>query len=127
MPRGSQFALGKEPRRDGHGRSLPSDRSMRFVELRILCKGCRSLAPLAVFYVETLTKVFPGAANERLPNKAVVERQPLTDDDGSDYVRFKFRCPRCGAEPVLRAGTIDEKLKAAYEPQAVAKRVLLPI
>lgn len=38
MARGSGFAAGREPSRDESGHSLPSDRSMAYVELQLVCK-----------------------------------------------------------------------------------------
>ena len=36
--RGSRFAQGREPSRDAAGHSLPSDQSMHYVELQLVCK-----------------------------------------------------------------------------------------
>ncbi len=38
MVRGNRFARGREASRDAEGRSLPSDTSLQYVELQLVCK-----------------------------------------------------------------------------------------
>ncbi len=38
MVRGDRFARGREPRADAEGHCLPSDRSMHYVEVQLVCK-----------------------------------------------------------------------------------------
>ncbi len=38
MSRGSGFALGRAPSRDAAGHSLPSDKSMQFIAVDLLCR-----------------------------------------------------------------------------------------
>jgi len=53
--RGSRFAQGREPSRDAAGHSLPSDQSMHYVELQLVCKqhpeGQRPI--LGVWWIES--------------------------------------------------------------------------
>ncbi len=125
MARGDRFAAGRPPRRDNAGRSLPSDRSMRYVELQVTCKHHQDGPPviLGAWWIESHYEVFdPRQVNER-DNSAVIERQWRTDPDGSDYLRYKLRCPQCGNSPVLRQDKIDAALAAIYEHGAAAKVV----
>jgi hypothetical protein len=128
MVRGNRAALNKEPRRDAAGRSLPSDAAMNYVELQIVCKhhepGERPI--LAAWWIESHFDTFdPAQVNER--QNTAVERQVVTEVDGSIRLRFKMRCLKCGNEPVLRQEKLDAALAAIYEKGAHPKVVQYPI
>ena len=126
--RGSRFAQGREPSRDAAGHSLPSDQSMHYVELQLVCKqhpeGQRPI--LGVWWIESHFEVFdPALVNERA--NTGVERQFITEADGTTRLRFKMTCPKCGQRPVYRQDLIDEGLAAIYEQGAVAKVIPHPV
>ncbi len=127
MVRGNRFALNKAPRRDAAGRSLPADSAMRYVELQVVCRnhpeGQQPI--LGAWWIESHFDYFDSAQVNERPNNAV-ERQLITEDDGSIRQRFKMRCPRCGNQPVLRQETIDAALAAIYEQGADPKVVQFP-
>ena len=55
-----------------------------------------------------------------LPGNSTTEIEELPDGVSSVRRRFKMKCPRCGATPVLREDKVDEGLRAMYKPGAVA-------
>lgn len=125
MVRGTRIALNKPARRDGRGHSLPSDRSMHYVELQLECKPCpEGERPiLGAWFIESyLEKFDPAQVNERR-NAAVTTQHP--DDSGRQ--RYSMRCPKCSNAPVLRQETIDRWLAKVYEQGAVAKVVRIPV
>lgn len=127
--RGGRFAIGEKPGQDAAGHSLPSDGSMRYVELQVICQQHEGEPPmiLGAWWIESHHEVFdPTEVNERA-NKAVIDRQVLTGPDGSSRLRFVMRCPKCGNAPVLRQETIDAALVAIYQKDSVAKVVQYPI
>ncbi len=122
--RGSRFAEGREPHRDEAGHSLPSDRSMHYVELQLVCKqhpvGERPI--LGAWWIESHFEVFdPAQVDERA--NAAVEGQFITEPDGTTRLRFKMTCPRCGQQPVYRQDRIDAALAALYVQGADSKIV----
>ena len=122
--RGSRFAQGREPSRDAAGHSLPSDRSMQYVELQLVCKqhpeGERPI--LGAWWIESHFDDFdPAQVNERA--NAAVERQFITEPDGTTRLRFKMHCPKCGQQPVYRQDLIDAALAALYVKGADSKIV----
>jgi len=126
--RGSRFAQGREPSRDAAGHSLPSDRSMQYLELQLVCKqhseGERPI--LGAWWIESHFEVFdPAQVNERA--NSGVERQFITDPDGTTRLRFKMTCPMCGQQPVYRQDLIDAALAALYVKGANPKIVPHPI
>ena len=126
--RGSRFAQGREPSRDEAGHSLASDQSMGYVELQLVCKqhpvGERPL--LGAWWIESHFEVFdPAQVNERA--NSGVERQFITDPDGTTRLRFKMTCPMCGQQPVYRQDRIDAALAALYVQGADSKIVPHPI
>lgn len=125
MVRGNRFARGQPPRRDQAGHSLPSDRSMHYVELQLVCKqhpaGERPI--LGAWWIESHLDGFdPAQVNERR-NAAVTTQLP----DESGRVRYRLQCPRCRNAPVLRQETIDGWLASIYEKGAAARVIQLPI
>ena len=130
MSRGRSFALNKPPQQVGKHQWLPSDRSMQFVAVDLLCR-CHPEEPgstLARFAIDTWHEEFRSSeVYERGDNKAVVERQPVTDEDGSAGVRYVFECrrPGCRNRPVYRSRTLDKVLAHFYEPGA--RDVVVPI
>lgn len=128
MVRGDRFARGREPRADAEGHSLPSDRSMHYVELQLVCKQHPEAKPpiLGAWWVESyLAEFHPAQVNERA--NSAVERQVVTNADGTTRLRFKMTCPKCGQQPVYRQELIDAALATIYEPGAVAKVTQVPI
>ena len=126
--RGSRFAEGHESSRDEAGHSLPSDRSMGYVELQLVCKqhpeGERPI--LGAWWIESNFEVFdPAQVNERA--NAAVERQFITEPDGTTRLRSKMTCPMCGEAPEYRQERMDEGLRAIYEQGAVAKVIQHPV
>ena len=126
--RGRRFALSHESSRDEVGHSLPSDRSMHYVELQLVCKqhpeGERPI--LGAWWIESHFEVFdPAQVNERA--NTGVERQSITEADGTTRLRFKMTCPTCGQRPEYRQELIDEGLAVIYEQGAVAKVIPLPV
>ena len=122
MVRGDRFARGREPRVDAQGHSLPSDKSMRYVELQLVCKqhpeGERPI--LGAWYIESHFEQFdPAQVNER--GNHAVERQVVAGEDGGTRLRFKMTCPKCGQTPVYRQDRIDAALAAIYEAGAHPK------
>jgi len=122
--RGSRFAEGHESSRDEAGHSLPSDRSMHYVELQLVCKqhpeGERPI--LGAWWIESNFEVFdPAQMNERA--NVAVELQPITEPDGTTRLRFKMTCPKCGQQPVYRQDRIDAALAALYVQGADSKIV----
>jgi hypothetical protein len=97
---------------------------MHYVEFQLVCKqhpeGERPI--LGAWWIEShLEKFDPAQVNER--GNQAVERQVVTNPDGSTRLRFKLTCPKCGQQPVYRQNLIDEALGAIYEQGAVAKVV----
>jgi adenine-specific DNA methylase len=124
MPRGNRFALNQPSRRDDRGHSLPSDKSMHYVELQLVCKQHpEDERPiLGAWYIESHWDKFDSAqVNERA--NAAVERQLITEPDGTTRLRYKMTCPKCGQTPVYRQDRIDAALEAVYEKGAAAKVV----
>ncbi len=120
MPRGDRFARGREPRRDAAGHSLPTDRSMRYVELQLVCKQhpVGEGPILGAWWIESHFEQFdPQQVNERA--NSAVERQRALNSLGR--LRYKMRCPQCGNQPVFTGEKIDEALAALYEQDALAK------
>lgn len=130
MTRGRRFARGQPPRRDAAGHSLPSDRCMQFVALDLVC-GQHQVGEeplLARFAHDSWHEEFsPVNVSERGDNRAIAERQTLTESDGSTRIRYKFRCPLCGHTPVYRAETIDAALAIIYEQGAYEKVVRISV
>lgn len=129
MSRGSKIALSKPSRRDVDGHSLPSDRSMQFVAVDLLCichpdEPGSTLARLAIdsWHAQFL----PNQVYERGDNKAIAERQPDVSEDGSIGVRYVFECPRrgCKNRPVFRSETLDKIL--AYFYKRGARDLVIP-
>lgn len=56
-----------------------------------------------------------------------VERQFITDPDGTTRLRFKLTCPMCGQQPVYRQDLIDAALAALYVQGANPKVVPHPV
>ena len=129
MSRGRRFALGQPPRRDEFGHSLPSDHSMRFVAVDLLCPRHPDRGVplrLARFAIHTDHDEFRSEeVHERGENRAV-ERQVIKDPDGTTRVRYKMRCPVCGHAPVWRAERIDQVLRHLYERGVYERIVRLP-
>jgi len=128
VARGDRFARGREPHADAEGHSLPSDKSMHYVELQLVCKqhpkGERPV--LGAWWIESHFNDFdPAQVNERA--NAAVERQFITKPDGTTRLRFKMTCPKCGQQPVYRQDRIDAGLALIYEKGAVAKVTQLPV
>jgi len=101
---------------------------MHYVELQLVCKrhpgGERPI--LGAWWIESHFEVFdPALVNERA--NAQVERQFITEPDGTTRLRFKMTCPKCGQQPVYRQDLIDEGLAVIYEQGAVAKVIPLPV
>ena len=122
MVRGDRFARGREPRAGTNGHSLPSDKSMRYVELQLVCKQHPEGAGpiLGAWYIESHFELFdPAQVNERANSD--VERQVVTGQDGATRLRFKMTCPKCGQTPVYRQDLIDAALAAIYERGADPK------
>ncbi len=122
--RGSRFAQGREPSRDAAGHSLPSNRSMQYLELQLVCKqhpeGERPI--LGAWWIASHFEVFDRAqVNERA--NVAVELQPIPEPDGTTRLRFKMTCPKCGQQPVYRQDRIDAALAVLYVPGAHAKIV----
>lgn len=119
MVRGDRFARGLEPRADAEGHSLPSDRSMHYVELQLVCKqhpeGERPI--LGAWWIESHLDGFnPVQVNQR-SNAAVTTQLP----DGSGRLRYRLQCPKCRNAPVLRQQTIEGWLARIYERGAAPK------
>lgn len=121
MVRGDRFARGQPPRRDQAGHSLPSDRSMHYVELQLVCKqhpeGEEPI--LGAWWVESHHEQFDARMVNERANSAV-ERQLVDSGDGSNRIRYKLRCPKCRNSPVFTAERIDAALKAIYVRGAYA-------
>jgi len=122
--RGSRFAQGREPSRDAAGHSLPSNRSMQYLELQLVCKqhpeGERSI--LGAWWIASHFDDFdPAQVNERA--NVAVEHQPIAEPDGTTRLRFKIHCPKCGQQPVYRQDLIDAALAALYVKGANSKIV----
>ena len=116
MARGDRFAKGKPPTRDTAGRSLPSDRSMRYVAVVLVCKQHpEGEAPeLARFWVESTHERFsPQLLNEGA-NRGVTA-EAVEAPDGSTYFRYKLRCPKCRNTPEFRSARIEQDLEDIYE------------
>lgn len=113
MARGARFASNKASSSDADGHSLPSDKSMHYIELQLVC-GCCPLGDrpiLAAFWIESHFEEFdPNQVNER-ENRAMI-RQMVDGRDGRQ--RFVFQCPKCSNSPVLKQETVDGWLAAAY-------------
>ncbi|WP_076259240.1 hypothetical protein [Intrasporangium flavum] len=97
---------------------------MKYVALEVACAVCHRQGVetvLGTWAVETRTPAFdPGGLHQRGDNTAVtVEELP----DGPNRVRrrYKMRCPRCHATPVVREDKVDDALRRLYEPGAVAR------
>ena len=122
--RGSRFAQGREPSRDAAGHSLPSNRSMHYVELQLVCKhhpeGERPI--LGAWWIASHFDDFdPAQVNERA--NVAVELQPIPEPDGTTRLRFKMTCPKCGQQPVYRHDLIDAALASLYVQGAASKIV----
>lgn len=102
---------------------MPSDRSMRFVAVDLVCSGHpEGDEPiLARFYIESHFEAFRDEQVSEGQNRAVVERTFLRDAQGDEYLHYKFLCPKCGRSPVSRESRINRGLEALYEPGAYAK------
>lgn len=125
MVRGDRFARGREPRADAQGHALPSDRSMHYIELQLVCaQHFESERPiLGAWWIESHHNEFDSAhVNER--RNAAVTTQVLDD---SGRVRYRLQCPKCRNAPVLRQETIDDWLGRIYEKGAGPKVIQLPI
>lgn len=117
---------GLAPSRDANGRSLPSDRHVQRVTLRLPCQGPAHAdrgAPrvLGGFWIYSWFDEFNSQqVNEEKPNRGVVDRSFVSDGDGdapNAHQRYLFRCQHdgCTRTPTLRADTIDAWLAAEYE------------
>ncbi len=119
MSRGSKIALNQPSRRDVDGHSLPSDRSMQFIAVDLLCI-CHPEEPgstMARFAIDSWHEHFrPEQVYERGDNKAIVARQPDVNEDGSIGVRYVFECRKksCRNRPVFRSQTLDKILGHFY-------------
>lgn len=120
--RGSRFAEGSEPSRDAAGHSLPSDRSMGYVELQLVCgrhpEGQEPI--LGAWWIESHFEAFDASqVNERQSRS--VELQTIPDGDGDLRVRYQLNCPKCSNAPQFRRENVDRGLEAIYEKGARAK------
>lgn len=95
--RGSRFAAGREPRRDDEGHSLPSDPSMRFVAIELVCRGCQSEGKHVVLGSWAIDTTFEEFRSEEIwergDNTAVTTQ--LIPDGSGQRVRYRLVCPRC--------------------------------
>lgn len=125
MARGMRFAKGQPSRRGQHGRSLPSDRSMRYVGIDYLCPSCLRRAGvnivLAQFRISSLLPAFQSRQVYEMKGDSIIERVPMVYPDGTEGIRYKLACPKCSNTPVLRQSTIDAELANDFEPGAYAK------
>jgi hypothetical protein len=126
--RGSGFALGQPPTRDAAGHNLPSDRSMQFVAVDLLCRVCYPQYRIRFvrLAIDSWHDSFDIAhVYQRGPSSSFAEEGFTAD--GQTWVRYKCRCPHCGNAPVVRAERVMAALEAAYERGAIDKVVSLPI
>ena len=124
MARGNRFARGENAQRDAAGHSLPSDRSMSYVELQILCMPClnQERVILGAWWIESHSEKFEANQVNERKNKDVVTHL-VREADGSTRTRYKLRCPKCRQEPVLRQDTVDHALGGVYQQGARQKVV----
>ena len=122
MARGDRFAKGRPPTQDAEGRSLPSDRSMRYVALALVCKQHPEgeEPELARFWAESHHERFSPELLNGGTNRGVTT-EVVTAPDGSTYFRYKLRCPKCRNAPEFLSARIEEALEAIYEQGAYAK------
>ncbi len=125
MVRGDRFARGREPRADAEGHALPSDRSMHYVELQLVCKQHPEAERpiLGAWWIESHLDGFDPAQVKERRNDAVTTQLP----DESGRVRYRLHCPKCRNAPVLRQETVDDWLSRIYEKAAAPKVIQLPI
>jgi hypothetical protein len=122
--------LGLPPSRNAAGRSLPSDRHVQRVTVRLACEGPahtsrRSPRVLGGFWIYSWYDAFSSIeVNEELPNKGVVDRSFITDE-GGEHQRYLFQCQHdgCSRTPSFRADTIDGWLAEEYETGVYDKLV----
>ena len=117
--RGSRFARGRECRRDEHGRSLPSDRSMQFVGIELICGRCsRDRGDHVVLGSWAIENHFPEFRPEEVFERGAnqVLSSEVRYDETSPRVRATMKCPKCGSAPQLRQERIDAALQELYRP-----------
>ncbi len=97
---------------------------MHYVELQLVCKQHpEGEGPiLGAWWIESHLDGFDQAQVNERPNKAV-ERQLISDPDGTMRLRFKVTCPKCGQQPVYRQDLINAALAAIYVKGASSKIV----
>ena len=120
--RGNRFARARESRRDDHGRSLPSDRSMQFVGIELICGRCnRERGEHVVLGSWAIENHFPEfraqEVFDRGPGRAMTT-EVIRGDDGP-RVRVRLRCPKCSSNPQFRRDRIDQALEGLYAPGRV--------
>lgn len=125
MARGARFAKGREPGRDAAGRSLPSDKSMLYVELQLVCKAhpVGEQPILGAWWIDSTLAAFDASQVNERRNAAVATQLP----DASGRQRYQMQCPKCPNAPVYRQERIDAALAAVFEHGVYQRVVRHPV